>query len=118
MTWRVGRKLGRTLYRRIDDGLEAYEEFVGMMETAELAQMVCDSVNAFAGLREQHPETSPRPPTQRSVEPDDPCGTVVSVNRDDRIYVVPEDDRAVPPVPPDADLPVVELDPERDDTDT
>lgn len=55
-------------------------------------------------------------PAQRSVEPDDSCGTVVSVNRDDRIYVVPEDDRAVPPVPPDADLPVVELDPERDDT--
>lgn len=124
MTWRVGRKLGRTLYRRIDDGLEAYEEFLGMMETSELAQLVCDAVNGVAqqvtlGKTLVRKEPPPAGPTvQRSVDPYDAGCTVVSVNRDDRIYVVPQDDRAVPAVPADADLTVVELDPLGDDADT
>ncbi len=43
MSWRVGRKLGRTLY----DG----ERLVGMMDTAELAAQVVAAVNAQEDVR-------------------------------------------------------------------
>lgn len=112
MIWRVGRKLGRTLYRQVDDETGMYEELVGFMETRELAQFVCDAVNAFGELHRQH-NLEPG-----LVNPDDASRTVMTVNDQDRIYVVPQDDAAVPAVPPDADLPVIELDALGNDTDT
>jgi hypothetical protein len=38
MTWRVGRKLGRTLYRD--------EVLVGMVDTPEIATAIVDAMNA------------------------------------------------------------------------
>lgn len=40
--WRVGRKLGRTLYEMRDDDTDL---FLGMMETRELAEYVVEIVN-------------------------------------------------------------------------
>lgn len=40
--WRVGNSLGRTLY-------DVDGEFVGLMDTPELAQLVVSAVNAAAG---------------------------------------------------------------------
>lgn len=47
MTWRVGQKLGRTLYRQ--EGSEPSEDdrFLGMMETTELAETVCEAMRRF-----------------------------------------------------------------------
>jgi len=45
MTWRVGRKLGRTLYRQVDDGPDDKDEFLGIMETRALAEHVVSLVN-------------------------------------------------------------------------
>lgn len=39
LPWRVGNSLGRTLY-------DVEGEFVGLMDTPELAQLVVDAVNA------------------------------------------------------------------------
>lgn len=39
-TWRVGRKLGRTLY--------CDEVFVGTIDTPEMAQAICDAMNERA----------------------------------------------------------------------
>jgi hypothetical protein len=41
--WRVGRKVGRTIY--IHDG-NGEGELIGLMDTPELAQLVVDAVNA------------------------------------------------------------------------
>lgn len=44
--WRVGKKLGRTLY----DG----DELVGLMDTEELARLVVDAVNEQLEREEEH----------------------------------------------------------------
>jgi hypothetical protein len=41
--WRVGRKVGRTIYN--DDDI-----LIGVMDTPELAQLVVDALNLFADL--------------------------------------------------------------------
>ncbi|MGH2936921.1 MAG: hypothetical protein ACRDPE_02245 [Solirubrobacterales bacterium] len=47
LRWRVGRKLGRTLYKQ--EGLEPTDEdrFLGLMESAELAEMVVEAMRRF-----------------------------------------------------------------------
>jgi hypothetical protein len=47
MRWRVGRKLGRTLYRQ--DGAEpsSADTFLGLMETEELAEAVVEAMRRF-----------------------------------------------------------------------
>lgn len=49
MTWyRVGRKLGRSIYRCTEqnpDGL-----FVGIMDDPDFAQEICDALNAWVSL--------------------------------------------------------------------
>jgi hypothetical protein len=45
--WRVGRHVGRTVYRTRDDGGD--DELIGLMDTPELAQLVVDAVNAAQG---------------------------------------------------------------------
>jgi hypothetical protein len=138
VTWRTGRKLGRTVYHQNNAEVPDYlDVFVGIMDTRALADLVCLALNileehdphtvacvlddALAGGQDSAlgaPSGCGDLPTQRSVDPDDTCGSIMTVDNKDRIYVVPEDDRAVPPVPPDADPPVVELNPGRDDTGT
>jgi hypothetical protein len=44
--WRVGRKLGRTLYIMVGDEPSDDDQLIGMMDTEELAVMVQDVVNA------------------------------------------------------------------------
>lgn len=60
--WRVGRKLGRTVYRRVyTDKPSDDDHFVGIMDTRELAEQVVDAVNAIGRIREIHqPDPSPR----------------------------------------------------------
>lgn len=43
--WRVGRKLGRTIYRQIGDEPGDDDEFLGIMESRALARMVVDEHN-------------------------------------------------------------------------
>ena len=143
MTWRTGRKLGRTVYEQVGDEAGWSDKFLGMMETRQLAEYVCLAVNSFEELGmtlASMPETEPYDkapqvavwengdrkdcddlppaglPVQRSIDPHDAGRAAVPMDCENGIDAVPQDDRAVPPVPPDADLPVVELNPGRDDT--
>ena len=147
MTWRVGRKLGRTLYLQAgeapDCGIGTADTFLGLMDTPQLAALVCLCVNTMEELGitlEAQPEAeafeqvAPQvvrensdskesrppagPPVQRSIKPPDTGRAITAMNSEYGLYPVPEHDRAVADVPPDADLPVVELDPGGDDTDT
>jgi hypothetical protein len=43
--WRTGRKLGRTVYIEGDDGNPFHDHFVGLMDTADLAEFVVKCVN-------------------------------------------------------------------------
>ena len=45
-SWRVGRKVGRTVYADIGDGRG--EQLIGIMDTIELAGLVVAAVNALA----------------------------------------------------------------------
>lgn len=44
--WRVGRSLGRTIYRQVGDEASKQDEFVGIMDTRELALQVVEALNA------------------------------------------------------------------------
>jgi hypothetical protein len=44
--WRVGRKVGRTLY--IHQGDDEVGEIIGLVDTRELAQRICAAMNARA----------------------------------------------------------------------
>jgi hypothetical protein len=47
LRWRVGRKLGRTLYAMLPDGTPSDDDiFIGLMETRELAEAVVREHNA------------------------------------------------------------------------
>ena len=53
--WRVGRKLGRTLYeRKYTDGPSDDDRFLGVMDTPEDARRVVDAVNAVDRVRALH----------------------------------------------------------------
>lgn len=43
--WRVGRKVGRTIYRQEGDQPSDSDPLIGMMDTRELAEEVVDAVN-------------------------------------------------------------------------
>lgn len=43
--WRVGRKLGRTIYAQEGDAPSDEDPLLGIMDTADLAAMVVDAVN-------------------------------------------------------------------------
>ena len=45
MTWRVGRTLGRTMYIQKGKWASKEDEFVGIMDTPELAQQVVSAMN-------------------------------------------------------------------------
>lgn len=46
MRLRTGRKLGRTLYLQVGPGPDYRDLFVGMMDTAAMAQLVVEAFNA------------------------------------------------------------------------
>ena len=58
--WRVGRSLGRTLYRQVGDEASKADEFIGFMETRELANQVVEAVNGIRAdsreLKEGEPD--------------------------------------------------------------
>lgn len=43
--WRVGRKLGRTLYIEGNDFDPNHDHFIGLMDTSDLAEFVVKCVN-------------------------------------------------------------------------
>lgn len=45
LSWRTGTKLGRTLYRQKGNEPSVEDEFIGMMETSELAERVAFAIN-------------------------------------------------------------------------
>lgn len=45
MIWRVGRKLGRTLYQQLGAEPSDLDPFVGLMDSPALAKQVVDAVN-------------------------------------------------------------------------
>jgi hypothetical protein len=50
--WRVGRKVGRTLYIQKSEDPADGDELIGMMDTPELAAQVVDAVNQAAALED------------------------------------------------------------------
>lgn len=44
--WRIGRSVGRTLYRMVGDEASKADVLIGMMDTPELAAQVVAAVNA------------------------------------------------------------------------
>lgn len=48
--WRVGRSVGRTLYRQVAEEPSQQDELIGLMDTPELAQQVVDAIHAQLGL--------------------------------------------------------------------
>lgn len=49
MTWRTGRKVGRTIYRQNGVDPADGDTLIGLMDTPELAQLVVDAVNHSEG---------------------------------------------------------------------
>lgn len=45
--WRVGRKLGRTIYVIVGDEPSEADILIGMMDTPQQAQFVCQVVNQW-----------------------------------------------------------------------
>lgn len=43
--WRVGRKLGRTIYRQLGDEPSDRDQLIGMMDTEHVAAMAVEAVN-------------------------------------------------------------------------
>jgi hypothetical protein len=54
--WRVGRKVGRTIYRQIAVEPSDNDELIGVMDTPELAALVVAAVN---NREEAHAEQGP-----------------------------------------------------------
>jgi hypothetical protein len=53
--WRVGRTVGRTVYRQAEDGPSKGDELIGVMDTPALAELVVDAVNArLDPIRPEH----------------------------------------------------------------
>lgn len=57
--WRVGMKVGRTIYAVVGDGDCLKDVLIGVMDTRELAQAVVSTHNSFvkamANSRSRHP---------------------------------------------------------------
>ena len=51
MTWRVGRKVGRTIYIQEADQPSDEDRLIGLMDTPELAELVVAAVNHIATER-------------------------------------------------------------------
>jgi len=45
--WRVGRSVGRTIYRQVSDEPSKEDELIGVMDTRELAALVVRAVNGI-----------------------------------------------------------------------
>lgn len=87
--WRVGRKLGRTLYEeKYTDRASDDDRFVGIMDTPEDAQRVVDAVNAMPIIWELHqPFLVPLPDSPmdlcRTCQQIHPCATLRALGGDD-----------------------------------
>lgn len=62
MRWRVGRRVGRTIYLQFGEQPSDVDRLIGMMDTPELAAQAVDAVNhsldldqVVAAYRSQHP---------------------------------------------------------------
>jgi hypothetical protein len=47
MTWRTGRKLGRTIYEQVGPEPSDDDHLLGLMDSSELAEFVVNAVNAY-----------------------------------------------------------------------
>jgi hypothetical protein len=45
--WRVGRTVGRTVYRQVGDEASKGDDLIGVMDTRELAALVVFAVNRY-----------------------------------------------------------------------
>lgn len=52
--WRVGRSVGRTVYRMVGNDASKSDQLIGVMDTPELARRVVDAVNAKPAGTCQH----------------------------------------------------------------
>jgi hypothetical protein len=51
--YRVGRHLGRTVYRVVTDTTGEHDELIGMMDTPDLGAMVVEALNLATRMRER-----------------------------------------------------------------
>jgi hypothetical protein len=51
--WRTGRTIGRTIYRQVGDQASKKDQFVGVMDTVELADLVVAALNAYEAEQER-----------------------------------------------------------------
>lgn len=49
--WRVGRKVGRTIYIQVGDEPSSRDELIGVMDSLGLAQTAVDAVNASTAMQ-------------------------------------------------------------------
>lgn len=68
--YRVGRHLGRTIYRVGHDG---YEELIGIMDTAEDGALVVEALNARERVLAGRGTSEMVPPSQSLLLPIQPC---------------------------------------------
>lgn len=52
MTWRTGRKVGRTIYAQVGTEPSDADNLIGVMDTSELARAVVAAVNKGVGEQE------------------------------------------------------------------
>jgi hypothetical protein len=51
--WRVGRSVGRTVYRQVGDEPSKADQLIGVMDTSELAKQVVAAVNRTLPANEE-----------------------------------------------------------------
>jgi hypothetical protein len=78
VTWRTGRKVGRTLYVQLGEAPADRDPLIGVMDTPELAAMAVRAVNAYhlppkeiamPKTPARPAETDPAPPTHPATDP-------------------------------------------------
>lgn len=62
MTWRIGRKLGRTIYRQLGDQPSDHDELIGVMDDPSDAELAVTAVNEHLRAMHVPPATEPAVP--------------------------------------------------------
>lgn len=88
MKFRTGRKVGRTLYVQIGDQPDDMDLLIGIVDSADQADIIVNAVNAAATIRELHqPFLVPLPDSPmdlcRTCQQIHPCATLRALGGDD-----------------------------------